>query len=406
MKPATLVTPRTLGKIILSTLASSSLGGGQAACADCTNTTFDESADFVLSPLAGDAPAAEGPFEVELQTIYAGDAGMTNPDSSFTPLDASYLFSNAGVSFAIDDAGSYDDWLAALVGRPCIDACNQLIPLSGYAGGPTTATSCAPPAMETAPYGEGAVLVLHCAWTEVDCVYSGSGNGNESDSGGCSLGRGRVPPGFVPRAILGRDPRARFFASAAQLEAASIASFAVVARDLRAHGAPARLVRAALRARKDEIRHARVMSRLALEHGAARVPKVVAAQWTPRSLEAIATENVVEGCVRETYGAIDATWMARHARDLRVRAAMQVIARDEIRHAALAWQVRAWSSELLGPAARSRIARARSAAVGQLSDELAMPQSRALIEDRLVPAARERVALLASLERELVKVGT
>jgi hypothetical protein len=219
------------------------------------------------------------------------------------------------------------------------------------------------------------------------------------------LGRGRVPPGFVPRAVVGRDPRARFFASAAQLEAASIASFAFVARDLRMHGAPARLVRAALHARRDEIRHARVMSRLAREHGAAKVPKLVAARWAPRSLEAIATDNAVEGCLRETYGALDAGWMAQNARDPRVRAAMKVIARDEARHAALAWRVCAWSSELLGPTARARIAKARSAAVRQLSDELAVPQAPALVEAGLVPSARERVALLFSLEREQAKVG-
>lgn len=207
-----------------------------------------------------------------------------------------------------------------------------------------------------------------------------------------------------PRAVVGGDARARFFASAAQLEAASIASFAFVARDLRTHGAPARLVRAALRARKDEIRHARVMSRLARAHGAARIPKVVAARWTPRSLEAVATENAVEGCVRETYGAIDATWMARNARDPRVRAAMKVIARDETRHAALAWQVFASSSERLGATARTRIEKARRAAVRQLSDELAMPPSPSLIDAGLVPSAPERVALLCTLERQLAKV--
>jgi hypothetical protein len=401
------MTARTLGKLILSTLAASSLGGGQAACSDCTETTFDDSADFVLSPLSGDSAASHGPFGVVLQTIqYAssdplGDAATAEPASSFTSLDGSDLYSNAGVSFAIDDAGSYDEWRAALVNRPCIDTCNQLIPLSGYGGGSSTATSCAPPAEEVAPYGEGAVVVVHCEWTEVDCVHSGNGAGNESDSGGCSLGRGRVPPGFVPRAVVGKDPRARFFASAAQLEAASIGSFEIVARDLRAHGAPARLVRAALRARKDEIRHARVMSRLAREHGATTVPRVAAARWAPRNLEAIATENAVEGCVRETYGAIDATWMAESARDPRVRAEMRVIARDETRHAALAWQVHAWSSARLDPAARARIARAREVAVRELSLELAIPQSSILASDGLVPSAQQRISMLFSLERRL-----
>jgi hypothetical protein len=404
------VTARTLGKIILSTLAASSVGGGQTACDDCTETTFDDSADFVLSSLSGSSSAADGPLKVLLSTLDyssiapAGDAAVTKPDSSFTSLDGSSLYSNAGMPLGVDDAGSYEEWLVALADRPCIDVCNQLIPLSPYVSGSTTATSCSQPAMETAPYGEGEVLVVYCQWMEVDCIHSGNGDVDESELSGCSLGRGRVPPGFVPRAIVGRDPRARFFASAAQLEAASIASFAFVARDLRMHRAPARLVRDALRARKDEIRHARVMSRIAREHGATSVPRVAAARWTRRSLEAIATENVVEGCVRETYGAIDATWMAHNAHDPRVRAAMKAIARDETRHAALAWQVFAWSSELLGSTARARIAKARRAAVCQLSEELAMPQSRTLVEHGLVPSTRERVALLWSLERNLANV--
>ena len=52
-----------------------------------------------------------------------------------------------------------------------------------------------------------------------------------------------------------------------------------------------------------------------------------------RELEAIAIENAVEGCVRESFGALLATWQAKTAGDARVRAAMKRIARDETRHA-------------------------------------------------------------------------
>jgi hypothetical protein len=116
-------------------------------------------------------------------------------------------------------------------------------------------------------------------------------------------------------------------------------------------------------------------------------------------------ENMVEGCVRETYGAVDATWMARHARDRGVRAAMVVIARDETRHAALSWQIADWSSRLLGESARASLAEARRAAILQLSAELHEPQSRTLVQAGLVPPARERVALLSRLGRGLQRAG-
>jgi hypothetical protein len=56
-----------------------------------------------------------------------------------------------------------------------------------------------------------------------------------------------------------------------------------------------------------------------------------------RSLEELAVENAVEGCVRETYGALTAIWQARTAKDPSVAAAVRRIARDETRHAALSW---------------------------------------------------------------------
>jgi hypothetical protein len=45
---------------------------------------------------------------------------------------------------------------------------------------------------------------------------------------------------------------------------------------------------------------------------------------------------------------------------------MAGIARDETRHAALAWAVDGWSQALLGPAARLRVLEARREAIEQL----------------------------------------
>jgi hypothetical protein len=90
-----------------------------------------------------------------------------------------------------------------------------------------------------------------------------------------------------------------------------------------------------------------------------------------RSLEAFAIENAVEGCVRECYGALVATRQAAHARDPGLAQASARIARDETRHAALAWRVARWVTPQLDPAARGRVARAARGAVAMLRCEAA-----------------------------------
>ena len=95
------------------------------------------------------------------------------------------------------------------------------------------------------------------------------------------------------------------------------------------------------------------------------------ARTATRDIETIARENAVEGCTRETYAALVACRQARAATDPAIRAAMAGIARDETRHAALAWAVDGWSQALLGPAARRRVRDARREA-----NERCSPSSR------------------------------
>ncbi len=61
-----------------------------------------------------------------------------------------------------------------------------------------------------------------------------------------------------------------------------------------------------------------------------------------------------EGCIRETYGALLATWQAATAVDEQVRCAMAVVAVDETANALLAWDVRRWTDTRLGDGARAR----------------------------------------------------
>jgi hypothetical protein len=178
----------------------------------------------------------------------------------------------------------------------------------------------------------------------------------------------------------------RYFARLAHLEAASVDAFEILARELGTHGAPRSLIRSAERARRDEIRHARVATALAARFGAEpRAPRV--ARGAERSLEAITRENAVEGCVRETWGALVATWQARAAEDRRVRAAMTRIAIDETRHAALAWRVHRWACRRLDPVARRRVERSRDRALAALVASAKAPAPPELVRVAGLPDA-------------------
>jgi len=169
-----------------------------------------------------------------------------------------------------------------------------------------------------------------------------------------------------------RDPDAdlaAYLANAAYLESASVAAFAVLRDELRHHGAPRVVVRSAGRAARDEVRDARVMGALARRHGAmCRAPQVI--RRPTRALVEIAVENAVEGCVRETYGAVIAAYQSRTAADGGVRAAMKGIARDEARYASLAWTIGAWIEGRLTPAEQSHVAEARREAVEELASSV------------------------------------
>jgi hypothetical protein len=181
----------------------------------------------------------------------------------------------------------------------------------------------------------------------------------------------REDPGV--RGIVGA-----WLADAAQLEAASVPAFEILAAELRAHDAPPGLIARALESADDERRHARIMTALARAHGATPGPVRVIAR-EPRDLEAIARENAVEGLVREAYG-------ARVAID-------HAIAVDEQRHADLAADVHAWLRPRLPYAASRRVDEARDSARAQLVAECAVELPRAVRDALGLPDATRAVEL-------------
>ncbi len=211
-------------------------------------------------------------------------------------------------------------------------------------------------------------------------------------------GGGRHTAG-VRRPRAGAASLGGYFARAAHAEAASVYAFRRMGRELAATGAPRALVVAARRAARDEIAHARAMRTFARAAGE-RVGGVrVARAERPRSLEAFARENAVEGCVRETFLALVALHQATHATSGRVRRAFARIAADETKHAALAWAVARWAESALDPPARRRVARARDAAGSKLRDALARAEPQPF--DRAIgnPSPEVARALFRALEQ-------
>ncbi len=109
---------------------------------------------------------------------------------------------------------------------------------------------------------------------------------------------------------------------------------------------------------------------------------------------------MVEGCVGETFGALLATWQAERAGDARVRRTMRAFARDETRHAALAWEILIWGAERLDAGERDRLARTLTRALGALERQvrIAVPEAVQRVAGHPSPdAARRLVRALASL---------
>lgn len=213
----------------------------------------------------------------------------------------------------------------------------------------------------------------------------------------CSIGR-------RPSGLRSRPPKPRslgqFFANAAHLEAASVPAFAQLARELAAHGAPASLIRAAHRARADEVRHTRATAALARRFGAAPIVPVVAPPRL-RDLRAMALDNATEGCVRETFGAAIASVQARAAEDDAVRRIMRVIAVEETRHAELSWAIDRFAMGRLSCQGRREVRRARSAAVEALRVDMARPVAPPLRRFAGVPGPRESSRMIEALDAKL-----
>jgi hypothetical protein len=214
------------------------------------------------------------------------------------------------------------------------------------------------------------------------------------------FGTGRRPAGLAAPEARPARFAGELLASQAYLERASVDAFLELAEQVAAHGAPARLVERLRRAASEEVEHARVVGELARARGC-EPPPVDVTPAGPRSLLAIALENAREGCVRETWGAAVAVAQGERAGDGDVREAMLRIARDELGHAALSWDLAAWLETRLSAQETRAVAEERARAVTELEGEIEQALPLAWTAALGVPSREEARAIFAGM-REAV----
>ncbi|NUP07330.1 MAG: hypothetical protein HOW73_14865 [Polyangiaceae bacterium] len=221
---------------------------------------------------------------------------------------------------------------------------------------PSVSAAPAPPLQVAAP--------VDTATCELDCRQSCYGTCTRISAttaecveitGGHPCGRlvADVPAPRLERSATHVEALAHMF----ELEAISAVAFLRLARELEALGAPEHLVASARRYADDEERHADLLASMLDAHGAALPVDVdsLANDSPNRTLLEIASENAVEGCVRETFGALVARHLATAAPEPELRAFYSSIAADELRHAQWSWDLDAWAHSMLDSADSERV---------------------------------------------------
>ena len=147
-------------------------------------------------------------------------------------------------------------------------------------------------------------------------------------------------------------------------EHASVAAFARLTLDLLALGAPPRLLDAASRDARDEIRHAEICFSIARaldgqSESPGPFPEAQTARTLPRNrtlaLAQLAVDSLVDGALHEGVSARVISRLAKRCEEPGIRAALRELAADEGRHAAHGWDIVDWCVEQGGEPVRQAL---------------------------------------------------
>jgi hypothetical protein len=182
-------------------------------------------------------------------------------------------------------------------------------------------------------------------------------------------------PAALPTAL---DPAlraeiARSWTEQALMEHASVAAFARFSLQLVSLGAPPQLLLGAAQAMQDEVQHAQACFALARRHSDAEIgpgPLPIEGALEQQDLLSVVLGTIAEGCIGETVAALEAAEALAHCEDGAACAVLERIAREEARHAQLAWQFVAWALQVgpreLGQHVRSAFAATASSPIASL----------------------------------------
>lgn len=183
---------------------------------------------------------------------------------------------------------------------------------------------------------------------------------------------------------MSREQRARLgqhYTQIAQMEHAAVAAFARLLLELIGRAAPAELIERVVEAQRDETRHAKLAFGLAsqlLGKAIGPGPLELSGAKLGASLEELAYNTVVEGCVGETIASLEAAEAQERAGNETIRELFVTIAADEARHAQLSWRVVAWLLEFDAPGLRAIVVQAFDDAKAQSApDRITMPEDEA-----------------------------
>jgi hypothetical protein len=182
-----------------------------------------------------------------------------------------------------------------------------------------------------------------------------------------------------------RERCAAVWSNMALLEHASIAAFARFNLQLLALGAPAELIVESTCAIADETAHARLCFDLASAYVGQKLgpgPLDIAGSLEAVSLGEVVDLVLIEGCFGETGAALDALEAATSESDPVLQSAYSRIARDEQRHAELAFRFLRWALERDFALVSERIELACEAPAlrAHAAREVAVPCLRALLD--------------------------
>jgi hypothetical protein len=329
---------------------------GVAEPVDSTGVRCDGASDRVscenayAAALAGYTPPLSRPAALPYTHGFVDYVAFTRGDQVGIAVDASGL---GGLLGEVDTPN--EALLAFIVVAGYAGNCQTLY---GYGGGYYMVVS-------TAPTSCGAGYLTHRLQVTTEGVVSATGFGTMTM--GCI---GRRPRGLeLSRLVAGAAATGSYYARIAELEAAAVIAFEFMLAELTQAGAPEVLLRRVEDAKRDEVRHARVMAALAARYGASMTEPHVAPRVS-RTLLEMALENIAEGCVRETWGALSARYQSETAESVGDRLLWAEVADDEARHAELSWDLHAWFMSQLSPAEQLELEAAQQRAWDGLMQEL------------------------------------